>query len=161
MAKKEVNKLIFADDLKIGMYLAKLDRPWIGTPFLFQGFPIEDEKQITQVKALCHLIYVDVIRSEPRLVPEIHAAALRASSLRSQEKSPQAQKLTPNISSKGRSDHRHWIRKAATVRQHLKTISILYWRTFVWAIVLIQNRPGHWSMKPLPLSRSIPMLPYG
>ena len=29
-------------DLKIGMFVADLDRPWIDTPFLLQGFLIED-----------------------------------------------------------------------------------------------------------------------
>jgi hypothetical protein len=29
--------------LQVGMYVAELDRPWLETPFLFQGFRIEDD----------------------------------------------------------------------------------------------------------------------
>ena len=31
---------IFANDLKVGMFVADLDRPWVDTPFLLQGFLI-------------------------------------------------------------------------------------------------------------------------
>ncbi|MDQ2070799.1 DUF3391 domain-containing protein, partial [Natronospira bacteriovora] len=34
-------KKIDIRDLKVGMYVAELDRPWIDSPFLFQGFRIE------------------------------------------------------------------------------------------------------------------------
>ena len=34
----EVQK-IYTHDLELGMYVANLDRPWLGTPFLLQGFP--------------------------------------------------------------------------------------------------------------------------
>jgi len=30
--------------LKVGMYVSSLDRPWIETPFLFQGFSVGDEE---------------------------------------------------------------------------------------------------------------------
>ena len=29
-------------DLRLGMYVSRLDRPWLETPFLFQGFYIEN-----------------------------------------------------------------------------------------------------------------------
>ena len=29
-----------------GMYIANLDRPWIETPFLFQGFLVQKESEI-------------------------------------------------------------------------------------------------------------------
>lgn len=33
-------KQIPVGELRPGMYVAELDRPWLDTPFLFQGFPI-------------------------------------------------------------------------------------------------------------------------
>ena len=38
--KKE---LVEVSRLSIGMYVAELDRPWEGTPFMLQGFLLEDE----------------------------------------------------------------------------------------------------------------------
>ena len=41
------------------MFVAELDRPWLESPFLMQGFLIEDEPTLAQVKALCRFVYVD------------------------------------------------------------------------------------------------------
>ncbi len=49
--------------LRLGVFVAELDRPWLGTPFLLQGFLIDDEAQIRQLKGLCRLVYVDRRRS--------------------------------------------------------------------------------------------------
>ena len=48
-----------ATDIKIGMYVSELDRPWIDTDFLFQGFLIYDDEQIEKLQKLCKFIYVD------------------------------------------------------------------------------------------------------
>jgi HD-GYP domain-containing protein (c-di-GMP phosphodiesterase class II) len=50
-------------DLKVGMFVADLDRPWVDTPFLLQGFLIEDEKQIATLRAHCAFVIVDRARS--------------------------------------------------------------------------------------------------
>ena len=52
-----------AKDLKVGMFVADLDRPWIDTPFLLQGFLIEDEQQIRQLQRHCQFVIVDRARS--------------------------------------------------------------------------------------------------
>jgi HD-GYP domain-containing protein (c-di-GMP phosphodiesterase class II) len=46
------------DLLKIGMYVTELDRPWLETPFLFQGFYIRDEDEIAEIKAHCAHVFV-------------------------------------------------------------------------------------------------------
>ncbi len=51
-------------DLEPGMYVSKLDRPWVGTPFLFQGFEIKGEEDIQQLKELCQYVYIDVELSQ-------------------------------------------------------------------------------------------------
>ncbi|TFG86242.1 MAG: DUF3391 domain-containing protein [Chromatiales bacterium] len=38
-------------DLEFGMYVSELDRPWLGTPFLFQGFTIEDADHLEQLRS--------------------------------------------------------------------------------------------------------------
>ncbi|RMH22589.1 MAG: HD-GYP domain-containing protein [Gammaproteobacteria bacterium] len=51
--------------LKLGMFVSKLDRPWLGTPFPFQGFVIESRKQIGLLKKYCKTLYIDPERGEP------------------------------------------------------------------------------------------------
>lgn len=55
--------MIAATDACVGMFVAELDRPWIGTPFLLQGFVIEDDATLDQLRALCRFIYIDRSRS--------------------------------------------------------------------------------------------------
>jgi HD-GYP domain-containing protein (c-di-GMP phosphodiesterase class II) len=50
-------------DLKIGMFVADLDRPWIDTPFLLQGFLIQDRQQIVELQGICNWVVVDRARS--------------------------------------------------------------------------------------------------
>lgn len=52
-------KLIPVEELKFGMYVLELDRPWLGTPFLFQGFPIVSDDQIAELKKYCRKVYID------------------------------------------------------------------------------------------------------
>ncbi len=46
--------------LKIGMYVCKLDRSWLDTPFPFQGFYIRSNNEINDLKAFCDHVYIDV-----------------------------------------------------------------------------------------------------
>ena len=70
------------EDLRIGMYVVELDRPWLGTPFDFQGFPITSEDQIRQLQAHAKSVYVDVereqwtpeLRGSPPSVPQTRPA---------------------------------------------------------------------------------------
>jgi HD-GYP domain-containing protein (c-di-GMP phosphodiesterase class II) len=49
-------------DLKIGMYVAELDRSWIDSPFLVHGFTIRNDQQLQQLRATCQHVYVDIKR---------------------------------------------------------------------------------------------------
>jgi putative nucleotidyltransferase with HDIG domain len=51
------------DKLRAGMFVAGLDRPWEGTPFLLQGFLINTEEELTQLRGLCRVVYIDPTRS--------------------------------------------------------------------------------------------------
>ena len=50
-------------ELGIGMFVADIDRPWIDTPFLFQGFLIENDEQLAQLNQYCKQVIVDPSRS--------------------------------------------------------------------------------------------------
>jgi HD-GYP domain-containing protein (c-di-GMP phosphodiesterase class II) len=54
-------------DLELGMYVSKLDRPWLETPFLFQGFYIENEEALEALRKHCKFVYVDVSRADHTL----------------------------------------------------------------------------------------------
>lgn len=59
------NTLIVAtEDLCCGMFVAELDRPWLGTPFLLQGFHLEEPAQLAQLRELCRFVRVDPRRSK-------------------------------------------------------------------------------------------------
>lgn len=48
------------DELTLGMYVTKLDRPWLETPFKLQGFMLRDESEIEQLKKYCKFVYIDI-----------------------------------------------------------------------------------------------------
>lgn len=75
-------------ELVPGMYVCELDRPWLETPFSFQGFPLRCEEDIREVHRYCSYVYVDPERSSagaftPRLrkpvpQPPVHTEKMRA-----------------------------------------------------------------------------------
>jgi HD-GYP domain-containing protein (c-di-GMP phosphodiesterase class II) len=71
-------------NLERGMYVAQLDRPWLETPFLFQGFEIREDSELKTLRKFCRHVYIDVARSSlPRervlkaLERTDHEAAMR------------------------------------------------------------------------------------
>ena len=51
-------------DLKIGMYVSKLDKDWTESSFLLQGLLIESEEDIKQLTEECSFVYVDEAKRE-------------------------------------------------------------------------------------------------
>ncbi len=58
-------KKVHINNLKLGMYVSHLDRPWVQTPFLFQGFFLNKHLQIDDVRKHCGHVYIDIERGEP------------------------------------------------------------------------------------------------
>ncbi|HET8552208.1 MAG TPA: HD domain-containing phosphohydrolase [Gammaproteobacteria bacterium] len=52
-------------ELKPGMYVAELDRPWLDTPFLFQGFTIRSNDEIEELARHCQYVFIDVELGAP------------------------------------------------------------------------------------------------
>lgn len=46
------------------MYVSKLDRPWLETPFIFQGFEISEQAEIDMLQRCCSIVYIDVERGK-------------------------------------------------------------------------------------------------
>ncbi|MEE8119666.1 MAG: HD-GYP domain-containing protein [Gammaproteobacteria bacterium] len=53
--KRKVN----VSDVQMGMYISELDKPWLGSPFLFQGFKLEDDEDLDKLKDYCEYVIVD------------------------------------------------------------------------------------------------------
>jgi len=67
-----------SEELQIGMFVAELDRPWLETHFLFQGFKIGNEAELEDVRKSCAFAYVDLEKSslsDPELRKKLLANA--------------------------------------------------------------------------------------
>lgn len=72
--KKTYKKLhlvkVPAEQLELGMHVAKLDRPWLETPFLLQGFPIHKQEDLDALRTICEYVYIDVLKTH-YLAPDL------------------------------------------------------------------------------------------
>lgn len=69
MTKKKIN----VQDIKVGMYVRELDRPWRETPFLFQGFEIRDEDEIRELRRYCQYVLIDTPEPNQKTLPRTSA----------------------------------------------------------------------------------------
>lgn len=60
-----IEKKVSVEFLKPGMYVSNLDRPWVETDFLFQGFLIKHQDEIEKLKKYCSYVFIDVERGDP------------------------------------------------------------------------------------------------
>jgi HD-GYP domain-containing protein (c-di-GMP phosphodiesterase class II) len=68
-------KTLRVEELRLGMYVAELDRPWLGTPFHFQGFPLTSEAQIEELKKHCNSVTIDLEKGISDGAPGTRSAA--------------------------------------------------------------------------------------
>ena len=54
-----MKKKIDIKDLERGMYVSKLDRPWLESPFLFQGFVVDSVELFSKLNELCSYVVID------------------------------------------------------------------------------------------------------
>lgn len=65
---------VLTSEVREGMFVEELDRPWLDTPFLLQGFLVQDAQDLATLRAHCRHVFVDPGRST---VPVPGAEALR------------------------------------------------------------------------------------
>jgi len=58
---------VLTSDLDVGMYVSSLDRSWLETPFLTQGFFIETQEDIARLRQYCDYVWVDSRRSSKKI----------------------------------------------------------------------------------------------
>ena len=59
----QLKRKIDVSGLRVGMYVSELDRPWLETPFLFQGFFIRSKNEIDELHEHCEFVYIDLEQS--------------------------------------------------------------------------------------------------
>ena len=60
------------------MFVCELDRPWLESPFLVQGFYLNEPEEIDQIREICEYVYVDKLverdKTEHKGVLTLHAS---------------------------------------------------------------------------------------
>jgi hypothetical protein len=54
-----MKKQVSVHQLRFGVYVHELDRPWTDTPFMFQGFVLNTEPQLQALKQYCKTVLID------------------------------------------------------------------------------------------------------
>lgn len=70
--------------VRVGMYVAELDRSWRDTPFLLQGFRIADDDEIETLKKTCAQVTIDPTHSAPgsyEHLPDLHVVTKKFEAL--------------------------------------------------------------------------------
>ena len=49
--------------LTLGMFVAELDRPWEGTPFMLQGFVLDNDEDLGKIQRNCQFVFIDRTKS--------------------------------------------------------------------------------------------------
>jgi putative nucleotidyltransferase with HDIG domain len=57
-----MRKKVFVKDLQKGVFVEALDRPWLGTPFLIQGFILKSDQDLQALRDCCAYVYIDTLR---------------------------------------------------------------------------------------------------
>lgn len=73
------------EQLKLGMYVAELDRPWLDTKFPFQGFYISSEADLARLRQTCKSVFID---PEKGPAPSVGAAGAALPATRYRERVP-------------------------------------------------------------------------
>jgi putative nucleotidyltransferase with HDIG domain len=96
------------------MYVAELDRPWLESPFLFQGFLIESADQLKLLKQCCAYVFIDEAQGVAR--PESPRPAITSAGAR-QVDGREAPVLRTRLPDRGREDFQSYISRAKTDRE--------------------------------------------
>jgi HD-GYP domain-containing protein (c-di-GMP phosphodiesterase class II) len=60
-------------DLELGLFVSELDRAWIGTPFLLQGFLLDNDADLESLRNHCKYVYVDLKLSDETVAAQWQA----------------------------------------------------------------------------------------
>ena len=58
-------------NLELGLFVSELDRPWIDTPFLLQGFLLDNDADLENLRNCCKYVYVDLKLSDEAVAAKL------------------------------------------------------------------------------------------
>ncbi|MDX1527278.1 MAG: DUF3391 domain-containing protein, partial [Gammaproteobacteria bacterium] len=64
-----MEKKIAVNQVTRGMFVCRLDRPWLETPFLLQGFYVTNEEDISGLKEYCEYVFIETDAPALKLNP--------------------------------------------------------------------------------------------
>ena len=79
-----------AEDVRKGMYVSYLDRPWLDTTFPFKGFEIKTDKELKQLRATCEYVFINAERGSQ---PDGYERFVEASTKRNRMSQPGVTRL--------------------------------------------------------------------
>lgn len=101
------------EGLEIGMFISRLDKPWLATDFELQGFYIKDNEDIVRLRKYCNYVYVDV---EVGPSPEPRFWVLRQGA-KSYDQPQQERKLKPQQAARKHDGHNEYTALSSTEYQ--------------------------------------------
>jgi HD-GYP domain-containing protein (c-di-GMP phosphodiesterase class II) len=63
--------------LRPGLYVRELDRPWVETPFLFQGFRIVGAEELEALREYCRIVIIDDERSDAKALEAVRREVVK------------------------------------------------------------------------------------
>ena len=116
---KEVK--IPVQNLKLGMYVARLDRPWSETPIALQGFQIQSVGTISLLQQHCSYVYIDVRKSEVHQPTPYQS--LGSTDLAGSEPAPGSRQAQPRAPLAPLPERRHSYQDATPVTEEFEAAS--------------------------------------
>lgn len=104
--------------LQLGMYVTELDRPWLESPFPFQGFPVESQEQLVTLQKTCEYVYVDEAKEHMATTPSSRQHTVSRGPTQPATVTQARTDLT-GLGWRGRDSFRHDIRKVLATRSKL------------------------------------------
>jgi hypothetical protein len=74
---------ISVQGLGLGMYVSRLDRPWLETAFLLHGLKITSDDEVAMLQRICNHVWVDVTLGDTPDPPKRYTLRWRRRSARS------------------------------------------------------------------------------
>lgn len=106
---------ISVSNLQPGMYVDELDRPWLGTPFMFQGFAIKDWEEVRKLQQYCNNVTIDTGEPETHYKPEPHATS--GTNWASHRFSTKRLNITPSHHADESPDHHAFLAEVREIKQ--------------------------------------------
>ena len=91
---------VLSNDLKLGMYISELDKPWVESPFLFQGFQLKNDEEIQQVQATCKYVYVDTEKTPFQVKPDLQSLSVVQKPVQKKKRKPTKIDFTDTVTLK-------------------------------------------------------------